>query len=60
MRYPSGGDLKSALIALFALSTVGPAIGGTVTLTYSQETIEPLRRALSPEFPAAAIVDFIP
>jgi quinoprotein relay system zinc metallohydrolase 2 len=42
MRYPSGGNLKSALIALFAPSIVGLAIGGTVTLTYSQETIEPL------------------
>ncbi len=42
MRYSSGGYLKSALIALFAPSNVGLAIGGTVTLTYSQETIEPL------------------
>jgi quinoprotein relay system zinc metallohydrolase 2 len=42
MRYSSGGYLKSACIALFAPAIVGFAIGGTATLTYSQETIEPL------------------
>lgn len=42
MRYSSGGYLKSACIALFAPAIVGLAIGGTATLTYSQETIEPL------------------